>query len=474
LLHVHIIHPNSISLTKTFITIDLICCDGCPHVYHPGCIGVKDAKALPEQWFCESCSEEQSSTTSTTKCANKRRKKGKDNTAASNNKNNDKNNDEDGDDDEVAKAVSKESDEDEQSTPGDSNWNSDETTNELVTLTLEKQVGSLEETIYNAARSILHKTFDKKVEAFTDKVNSLNGEIKLLMDLEDVLNRAESSGLNVPSINNLDIDKNKKQLAVDLRTKKGKLDEAEAALKAAKESLGINDHNWNECALKLQSILTIRNRNDKVLFSLGIDNNNDVDDDETVDDSQTATLINDVERESEKFITTFVKSFKSQLESSKKDVVNKQYSTELRRTVYPLWIERLHAGHNLHTANELKELQDDRRDNYPGGKEKFDEKFSATITTLEEDCSRMKEEYDKAESVYETAEKRLATDAKALDETLREMLKITIGSNVTIQPALRDFEDCPLPGVASVADDDSDEDDDDNNFDNTGDAVRVK
>ena len=67
----------------------------------------------------------------------------------------------------------------------------------------------------------------------------------------------------------------------------------------------------------------------------------------------------------------------------------------------------------------------------------------------------MKEEYDKVESVYETAEKRLATDAKALDETLREqMLKITIGSNVTIQPALRDFEDCPLPGVASVADDD--------------------
>jgi len=443
-------------------------------VYHPECVGVKDAKELPEQWFCESCSKEQSSATSTTKRANKRRKKEKDNTAASNNKNNDKNNDEDGDE-ELAKAVSKESDEDEQSTPGDSNWNSDETTNELVTLTLEKQVRSLEETIYNAARAILHKTFDKKVEAFTDKVNSLNGEIKLLIDLEDVLNRAESSGLNVPSINNLDIDNNKKQLAIDLRTKKGKLDEAEAALKAAKENLGINDHNWNECALKLQSILTIRNRNDKVLFSLGIDNNNDVDDDETVDDSQTGTLIKDVERESEKFITTFVKSFKSQLESSKKDVVNTQYSAELRRTVYPLWIERLHAGHNQHTANELKEFQDDRRDNYPGGKEKFDEKFSATITTLEEDCSRMKEEYEKAESVYETAENRLATDAEALDKTLREMLKITIGSNVTIQPALRDFEDCPLPGVASVADDDSDnEEEDDANFDETGDAVRAK
>ena len=439
-------------------------------MYHPECIGVKDVDKLPEQWFCESCSKEQSSTTSTTNSA-KRRKK--DNTAASNNKSNDKNDTEDGDE-EVAKAVSKESDEEEQSTPGDSNWNSDETTNKLVTLTLEKQVGSLEETIYDAAKAILHKTFGKKVEAFTDKVNSLNGEIELLEKIEKGLEELEKAGQQL-SANRRVVDVNKEERAADLHTKTGKLDEAEAALKAAKESLGINDHNWNECALKLQSILTLRDRNDKVLFSFSIDDNNDVDDDETVDDSQTGTLINDVKRESEKFITTFVESFKSQLESSKKDVVNKQYSAELRRTVYPLWIKRLHAGHNQHTANELKEFQDDRRDNYPGDKEEFDEKFSATAATLEEDCSRMKEEYDKAESVYETAEKRLATDAKALDKTLREMLKITIGSNVIIQPALRDFEDCPLPEVASVADDDSDdEDDDDANFNETENAVRAK
>uniref|UniRef100_A0A7S1TFG5 Histone-lysine N-methyltransferase n=1 Tax=Compsopogon caeruleus TaxID=31354 RepID=A0A7S1TFG5_9RHOD len=32
----------------------LLCCDGCPAVYHPRCVGVSE-DATPEQWYCENC-----------------------------------------------------------------------------------------------------------------------------------------------------------------------------------------------------------------------------------------------------------------------------------------------------------------------------------------------------------------------------------------------------------------------------------
>ncbi|KAJ1623440.1 hypothetical protein T492DRAFT_556958, partial [Pavlovales sp. CCMP2436] len=37
---------------------ELICCEGCPHVYHPACLGPFASSADDDgDWFCPQCSK---------------------------------------------------------------------------------------------------------------------------------------------------------------------------------------------------------------------------------------------------------------------------------------------------------------------------------------------------------------------------------------------------------------------------------
>lgn len=401
-------------------------------------------------------SKQKSSTTLTTNSKKKRKT-----TAELEKESTDKNDAEDGDE-ELVKAVSKEND-DEQSTPGDS------IEHDFILSTLKKNMESLKDAISDKANKVLYDTFEREIKSCENKVVKLTQDVGLLEKIEKGLEALEKAGQAL-SANRRVVDKNKESRATDLRTKKGKLVEAEEELVAARVRLGINAHNMQECALKLQNILTVRDQNQNIILQPTIDNkyinNDDDDDDETVDGNQTEVLVASVEKGCQNFITKIEEALLERLESIKKDTVDTNFNIGFNKSAKSLRDKKEHYDHLLATANELKDHYKFRSSKK---KEEFHETFASTTTAFEADYSRLKIKHKEALDAFDEAVDRLESVAWAQDETLKDILKITIG-NISIQLELRDFDEDPIY-LANDNEEDSD-DDDNNNYDNTERAVR--